>query len=75
MLPYFKIRTKPFLPSHNSINIKEEDNESIPNGKLHITIFTLSRIAKQEGTLSCTIIMGKFPCIFNRPNANICSKN
>lgn len=57
-MPFYKIRSKPFLPTHNLINLKDDTKEVVPNGKLHITALTLSRIAKCEGTISCSLITG-----------------
>lgn len=55
VMPFYKIRSKPFLPTHNLINRKEEPGGIVPSGKLHITVLTLSRIANREGTISCTL--------------------
>ncbi|XP_065199835.1 PDZ domain-containing protein 8 [Planococcus citri] len=70
VMPYYKIRSKPFLPTHNLATFKDNINESIPNGKLHITILTVSRIAKQEGTISCTVIMDNSPWIEDVQSTN-----
>lgn len=59
-MPFYKIRSKPFLPTHNLINRKEEPGGIVPSGKLHITVLTLSRIANREGTISCTLFTGKY---------------
>ena len=59
-MPFYKIRSKPFLPTHNLINIKDDIGEIIPHGKLHITVLSLSRIAKREGEISCMLILGEY---------------
>ncbi|XKL67286.1 hypothetical protein PGB90_002777 [Kerria lacca] len=63
VMPFYKIRSKPFLPTHNLINLKDDTKEVVPNGKLHITALTLSRIAKCEGTISCSLITDNNPWV------------
>lgn len=60
VMPFYKIRSKPFLPTHHMINLNDDANEIVPIGKLHISVLSLTRIAKFNGSISCTLLLGYF---------------
>lgn len=60
VMPFYKIRSKPFLPTHHMINLNDNSNEMVPVGKLHITVLSLTRVAKFNGSISCTLLLGNF---------------
>ncbi|KAK7580694.1 hypothetical protein V9T40_001323 [Parthenolecanium corni] len=86
VMPFYKIRSKPFLPTHHMIDLNDNVNEIVPVGKLHITVLSLTRISQFNGSISCTLLLDPCPWredvqsttnqlyilqIFRRPNRDV----